>query len=167
MADIVTAPANPVNKADTAAGSGVKYYYMGDEKQKSGGYKLGSAMIWAAGQWAVCWFVTEDSLLHTISACFSAFFAGWTTSSMLGRFARWGANAGVMMILGLLVGLAIFSGAFSGVSTLIDLVRTKELKVDWDGLQAFLLSKAALAPAAMGPLSGLYVRMRVPSTKKK
>ncbi len=37
---------------------------MGEGKKKSGGggYKWGSAMIWAGGQWAVCWFVTEDLL---------------------------------------------------------------------------------------------------------
>jgi hypothetical protein len=34
-------------------------------------------------------------LWPTISACFSAFFAGWTTSALLGRFAKWGANAWV------------------------------------------------------------------------
>ena len=68
---------------------------MGDDKKKGGGggYKFGSALIWAGGQFAVCWFVTEDSLWATVSACFSAFFAGWTTSALLGRFAKWGANA--------------------------------------------------------------------------
>lgn len=139
---------------------------MAEEKQ-GGGYKIGSALIWAAGQWAICWFVTEDPLTSTISASFSALFAGWTTSALLGRFAKWGANAGVMAILGILVGIAVFSGAFSGLSTLFDWVRAKELKVDWANLEKFLLSKAVIAPLVLGPLTGLYVRMRVPRSKKK
>src|SRR6187401_2426460 len=97
---------------------------MGSEKKpkggKGGGFKWGSAVIWAGGQWAVCWFITEDKLWATISACFSAFFAGWTTSALLGRFAKWGANAWVMMTLGVLIGVAVFSGAFSGVGALIN-----------------------------------------------
>src|SRR5579872_5301758 len=115
---------------------------MGDDRKKGGGggYKWGSAVIWASGQWAVCWFVTEDLLIPTISACVSAFFAGWTTSSLLGRFAKWGANAWVMMILGVLIGAAIFSGAFSGIRTALEWWDTKNVKVDWDKLQAFLLS---------------------------
>ena len=140
---------------------------MAEEKQKSGGFRLGSAMIWAAGQWAVCWFVTEDSLWSTIPACFSAFFAGWTTSSLLGRFAKWGANAGVMMVLCVLLGTAVFSGAFSGLTSILDWMRIKEFKVDWDKLEKFFLSWAVLPPAALGLLSGLYVRAKVPRSKKK
>lgn len=140
------------------------------DKKKSGGgggYKWGSAMIWAAGQWAVCWFVTEDKLWATISACFSAFFAGWTTSALLGRFAKWGANSWVMMILGVLVGVAVFSGAFSGIAAVYDWYQTKNVKVDWDKLQAFLLSWSVLPPAALGLLTGLYVRANTPSGGKK
>src|SRR5205085_11161277 len=142
---------------------------MGEAKKKGGGggYKWGSAMIWAGGQWAVCWFVTEDLLWPTISACFSAFFAGWTTSALLGRFAKWGANAWVMMILGVLIGVAVFSGAFSGLSSAFDWWRTKNVKVDWDKLQAFLLSWAVVPPAALGLLTGLYVRAKTPQGGKK
>ncbi|HEV3028037.1 MAG TPA: hypothetical protein VG457_10725 [Planctomycetota bacterium] len=142
---------------------------MGDDKKKGGGggYKWGSALIWTAGQWAVCWFVTEDTLLATISACVSAFFAGWTTSALLGRFARWGANPWVMMILGVLVGVAVFSGAFSGIRTALEWWNTKNLKVDWDKLQAFLLSWSVVPPAALGLLTGLYVRANTPKGGKK
>src|SRR6476659_2454488 len=128
---------------------------MGEGKKKGGGggYKWGSAMIWAGGQWAVCCFVTEDLLWPTISACFSAFFAGWSTSALLGRFAKWGANAWVMMILGVLMGVAVFSGAVSGVGALINWMSAKGVvpaslgavtssapSVDWEKLQAVLLS---------------------------
>lgn len=141
---------------------------MAEEKQKSGGFKFGSALIWAVGQWAVCWFIFPEMSLWSVgSACFSAFFSGWTSSAMLGRFAKWGANYGVMMVLGVLVGTAVFSGAFSGISTLIDWARHKELKVDWEKLEAFFLSWAVVPPAAFGLLSGLYIRMRVPRSKKK
>jgi hypothetical protein len=139
---------------------------MGDDKKKGGGgYKLGSAFIWSAGQWAVCWFVTEDTLLHTISACVSAFFAGWSTSALLGRFAKWGANAWVMMILGVLVGVAIFSGAFTGLTAAIDWWRAKDVKVDWDKLQKFLLSWSVVPPAGLGLLTGLYVKSKTPGKK--
>jgi hypothetical protein len=149
-----------------------------DKKSKGGGgggFKWGSAMIWAGGQWAVCWFITENTLWATISACFSAFFAGWTTSAILGRFAKWGANAWIMMILGALVGVAVFSGAFSGIGALINWMSAKGLvgaslgavtsnapSVDWEKLQAFLLSWAVVPPAALGLLTGLYVRMKTP-----
>lgn len=139
---------------------------MGDEKKsKGGGYKLGSGFIWAGGQWAVCWFVTESLIWATVSACFSAFFAGVTTSAMLGRFAKWGANAWVMMILGVLVGVAVFSGAFTGLSAAWDWYNAKDIKVDWAKLQAFLLSWAVVPPAALGLLTGLYVRSKTPAKK--
>jgi hypothetical protein len=147
---------------------------MGSEKKKpksGGGYKWGSAMIWAGGQWAVCWFVTEDFLWPTITACFSAAFAGWTTSTILARFAKWGANAWVMMILGALIGVAIFSGAFSGIAAVIDWFTAKGLfgtsvsavtasapKIDWEKLLKFLISLASVPPAVLGLLTGLYVR---------
>jgi len=139
---------------------------MGSEKKPKknggGGYKWGSGLIWAGGQWAVCWFITEDSLWATVSACFSAFIAGWTTSALVGRFAKWGANAWIMMILGVFLGVAVFSGAFSGISAALDWWKAKEVKVDWEKLQAFLLSWAVLPPAGLGLLTGLYVRMKTP-----
>ncbi len=137
------------------------------KKEKTGGYKIGSALIWAGGQWAVCWFLMPDlHLWKVVSACFSAFVAGWTTSVLLSRFAKWGANAGVMMVLGVIVGLMVFSGAFSGISALFDWWNTKEVKVDWERLQTFLLSWAALPPAGLGLLTGLYVKSKFPSGKK-
>jgi hypothetical protein len=136
-----------------------------------GGYKWGSALIWAGGQWAVCWFITEDALWATISACFSAAFAGWTTSAVLSRFAKWGANNWVMMLLGTLIGVAVFSGAFSGLAAAIEWLTAKGIfgsaltaatasapKIDWEKLQKFLLSWAVLPPAGLGLLTGLYVR---------
>jgi hypothetical protein len=141
---------------------------MGEGKKKDGGggYKWGSAMIWAVGQWGVCWFITYDPLWATVSACFSAFFSGWSTSAMLGRFAKWGANAWVMMILGALVGVAIFSGAFSGIAAIYEWWQTKNMHIDWDKLQAFLMSWAVLPPAVLGLLTGLYVRTKAPKGKK-
>jgi len=141
------------------------------DKKKSGGgggYKWGSAVIWAVGQWAVNWFLTPETHLWSIvSACFSAFFAGWTTSALLGRFAKWGANAWVMMVLGVLIGVAVFSGAFSGIATAYDWWTAKNVKVDWEKLLAFLITWAVLPPAALGLLTGLYVRARTPAGAKK
>jgi len=143
---------------------------MGEGKKKGGGggYKWGSAMIWAGGQWAVCWFLTPETHLWTvIGACFSSFFAGWSTSSMLGRFAKWGANAWVMMILGVLVGLAIYSGAFSGVSAIYEWTQTKNFHIDWDKLQLFFSKWENVVPTAVfGLLTGLYVRAKAATGKK-
>jgi hypothetical protein len=150
-----------------------------DKKPKSGGgggYKWGSAMIWAGGQFAVNWFLTPETKLWTVgSACFSAFFSGWTTSVLLGRFAKWGANAWVMMILGVLIGVAIFSGAFAGLEALVAWLTAKGIlgasvsamtsgapTVDWDAVLKRLLDWSVLPPAAFGLLTGLYVRMKVP-----
>lgn len=145
---------------------------MGSDKKPKktggGGYKWGSGLIWVGGQWAVNWFLTpEQSLWAVATACFSAFFAGWTTSALLGRFAKWGANAWVMMILGVLIGVAVFSGAFSGLSAAIDWFRAKDVTIDWPKLQAFLLSWSVLPPAALGLLTGLYVRAQTPGGAKK
>jgi hypothetical protein len=153
---------------------------MGSDKKPKGGggggYKWGSGLIWAGGQFAVTWFLTpETHLLTVISACFSAFLSGWTTSALLGRFAKWGANAWVMMILGVLLGVAVFSGAFSGLEALVGWLTAKGIlggavsalaskppSIDWDRVMALLLSWSVLPPAALGLLTGLYVRMKVP-----
>jgi hypothetical protein len=143
---------------------------MGEAKKKDGGggYKWGSALIWAAGQWAFCWFLTPKAYLWTVmGACFSAFFSGWSTSSLLGRFAKWGANAWVMMVLGVLVGLAVFSGAFSGLSAVYEWTQTKTFHIDWDKLQDFFMKWENVVPtAALGLLTGLYVRTKMPKGKK-
>ena len=148
---------------------------MGSEKDKKkpkggsggGGYKWGSGFIWAGGQFAYNWFFTPElHILPTASAVISAFLAGWTTSAIVGRFAKWGANTWIMMILGVIVGVAVFSGAFTGLSAAIDLIRAKDVKVDWAKLQAFLLSWSVVPPAALGLLTGLYVKTKFPGGKK-
>ena len=154
-----------------------------EKKKKSGGggYKWGSALIWAGGQWAVNWFLTPETSLWTVaSACFGAFFSGWTTSALLGRFAKWGANAYVMMVLGVLIGVAVFSGAFSGLEALVAWLTAKGIlgasvsaltakspSVDWDKVMAILISWSVLPPAALGLLTGLYVRAKFSGGAKK
>jgi len=141
---------------------------MGEAKKKGGGYKWGSAMIWAVGQLAFCWFLTPEAYFWTvIGACSSSFFSGWSTSSLLGRFAKWGANAAVMMVLGVLLGLAIYSGAFSGLSAIYEWTQTKNFHIDWDKLQLFFSKWENVAPTAVfGLLTGLYVKSKSPSGKK-
>lgn len=143
---------------------------MGSEKKPKGGggYKWGSALIWAGGQFCVNWFITyEQHIWTTASACFSAFFAGWTTSVLLARFAKWGANLGIMMILGVIFGVVVFSGALSGLQSAPDWWKAKEVTVDWDKLLALLTGPSIVPPAALGLLTGVYVRMKFPQSSKK
>src|SRR5579863_925400 len=135
---------------------------MGAEKKKAkegGGFRWGSALIWAGGQFCVNWFITYTYYIWaTASACASAFVTGWVTSAILGRFAKWGANALVMAILGVLIGVAVFSGAFTGLSSAPEWWQARQITVNWDKLQTMLLSPTAAPPAILGLLTGLYVR---------
>jgi hypothetical protein len=149
---------------------------MGSEKDKKkpksggggGGYKWGSGFIWAGGQFAVNWFITYQVGLWDIgSACFSAFIAGWTTSAFVGRFAKWGANTWVLLILGVVSGVAIFSGAFSGLSAAVDWIRAKNVTIDWKKLQDFLFSASSIPPLVLGAMTGLYVKTKFPGGGKK
>jgi len=79
------------------------------------------------------------------------------------------------MILGVLVGVAVFSGAFAGLEALAAWLTAKGIlgasasammsgapSVDWDAVLKRLLDWSVLPPAAFGLLTGLYVRMKVP-----
>ena len=144
---------------------------MGSEKEKApktGWYRFGSGLLWGGGQFAYNWFLTPElRLTATLSAVFSAFIAGWTTAAILGRFAKWGLGYKALMPLGVLVGVAVFSGAFSGLSSALNWLATKEVKVDWLKLQEFLLSWSVAPPAGLGLLTGAYVRAKIPVPKKK
>lgn len=142
---------------------------MGAEK-KSKGPKTpvwSAALLWALGQWAVCWFVTETELWATVSATTGAFASGWVTASLSGRLARWGLGAGAMMVAGLILGVLVFSGAVSGITAVLGWWKAKNVGVNWEELQAFLLSPAAVPPALLGLITGLYVRARIPVKNKK
>jgi hypothetical protein len=145
---------------------------MGSDKKekppKTGWYRFGSGLLWAGGQFAYNWFITLDLRLgHTLSAIFSAFIAGWSTAAILGRFAKWGAGYKVLMVSGVVVGVAIFSGAFTGLSSALEWWAVKSVKVDWTKLQDFLLSWSVAPPAGLGLLTGIYVRGKIPRPKKK
>jgi len=135
---------------------------MSDEKPKTGKYRLGSAFLWAAGQGAVARLAIGESFWRTIGAGFGGLVAGWATASLLGRFARWGLGYRMMMILGVIVGVAISSGAVAGLGALIDLYKLHQLKFDWEGLGKFVVSSAAIPAAVLGLLTGIYVRSRIP-----
>lgn len=141
---------------------------MGAEK-KSKGPKTpvwSAALLWALGQWAVCWFVTDTELGATVSATTGAFASGWVTASLSGRLARWGFGAGAMMAAGLILGVLVFSGAVSGITAALSWWKAKNVGVNWEELQAFLLSPAAVPPALLGLITGLYVRASIPAGKK-
>jgi hypothetical protein len=125
----------------------------------------GAAMLWALGQWAVCWFVTETALWDTVSATCGAFASGWVTAGLAGRLAKWGLPAAAMAVAGLVLGLLVFSGAVAGLTAALTWSKTKDLGVDWTKLQEFLLSPGAIPPAALGLVTGLYVKAKVGGKK--
>ncbi len=126
---------------------------------------MGSAFIWAGGQGAASWFA-GFGLWMSLGAGFGGLVAGWTTAALLGRFARWGAGAKIMMALGIILGVLIASGAVAGLGVAINWSRMDRLDFDWRTLDTFVLSGAAIPAAVLGLLTGLYVRSRVPRETK-
>jgi hypothetical protein len=135
---------------------------MSDEKPKTVKYRLGSAFIWAAAQGSIAWFAMGAGLWKSVGAGFGGLVAGWATAALLGRFAKWGAGAAVMAVLGLVIGVAVASGAVTGLSAAINWYYVGKINFDWDNLGKFVLSTAAIPAAALGLLTGLYVRARTP-----
>jgi len=134
---------------------------MSEEKPKTGKYRMGSALLWAGAQGAVAWFM-QEGLWKTAGAGFAGLVAGWTTAALLGRFARWGLGARMMMLLGVILGVAVASGAVTGLGAAINWFHLKKLEFDWENLGRFVLSSAAIPAAVLGLLTGLYVRSRIP-----
>ncbi len=140
---------------------------MSDEKPKTGKYRLGSALLWAAAQGSVAWFAMKAGLWKSIGAGFGGLVAGWATAALLGRLAKWGAGVKAMAVLGLVIGVAVASGAVAGLSAAINWYYLGRLDFDWDGLGKFVLSTAAVPAAALGLLTGIYVRSRIPRPPKE
>lgn len=142
---------------------------MGSERhRKTGHYLIGSAVLWGLGTWAVEWFVHyEESLFRAIAAAAGGLLAGWFTALVLGRLAKWGFGFKTMMAAGLLFGVAFASGAVSGLNFALSGFRRDAVRFDWESFQAFVLSVAVVPAAALGIVTGLYVRLQVPRTGKK
>jgi len=138
---------------------------MSDEKRGTGKYRLGSAFIWAGAQGLSAGFA-GSGLWMSLGAGFGGLVAGWTTAALLGRVARWGAGAKLMMALGVILGVLIASGAVAGLGVAINWFRMDRLDFDWRLLDKFVLSGAAIPAAILGLLTGLYVRSRIPRETK-
>lgn len=139
-----------------------------EPKQKTGKYRLGSALIWGAAQWGVEWFVfPEHSLWQAVAAAFGGVVAGWTTATLLGFLARWGASAWPMMVAGLFIGVAVMSGAVQGITYGIALLWKQPATFDLDKLLLFLKSWAVVPALVLGVITGLYVRIQIPRKKAK
>lgn len=141
---------------------------MGDDKKpRTGHYLIGSAFLWAAAHWAVAWFVTDLPLFPAIAASGGGLVAGWCTALALGRIAKWGATAKMMIVFGLVLGIAFSSGAVTGLNYAISGFKPESVKIDWESFQKFVLSTAAVPAVALGVLTGLYVRSSIPRPKPK
>lgn len=141
---------------------------MSKEAPKTGASKLKGAFLWAGAQLAVEWFLFPGGTLWTaLAAALGGFFAGWATTGLLNRFAKWGVGGAWMLALGVLFGVAFASGAVSGLSALFSMwFSTKSFDIDVDKLKLFLLSWKIAPAAGLGALTGLLVRAKTPSKKK-
>jgi hypothetical protein len=138
---------------------------MGDEKPKTGKYRLGSAILWALAQGIVAKFVMKDNTWNSVSAAVAGLAAGWTTAAVLGALAKWGSGAKVLAIAGLIVGVLVASGAVAGLRAIVSW-HLKAPQINWDELQRYILSEAAIPAAVLGLVTGLYVRSAIPQPKK-
>ena len=121
---------------------------------------MGSAFIWAGAQGAAAG-LAGSGLWMSLGAGFGGLVAGWTTAALLGRFARRGAGAKVIMLLGVILGVLIASGAVAGLGMAINWSRMDRLDFDWRTLDKVVLTGAAIPAAVLGLLTGLYVRSRI------
>ncbi len=141
---------------------------MAESKPKPGHYLIGSAVLWAVGSWAGSWFITpEASFFRVLSAAAGGMAAGWSTALVLGRLAKWGLGARVLMVLGLLLGVGFASGAVTGLNYALASWKAEAVEVNWELLLDFL-TKATVIPAALlGLATGVYVRTSVPRPARK
>ncbi len=132
-----------------------------------GGSKLKAAFLWAAAQWAIEWFlVPKGGIWDSVGAAAGGFVAGWVTTGFVNTLARWKVPAGALGVLGLILGVAVVSGAVNGLSSLFNWFSTKSLDFNIEKLQAFLLSWNVLPAAALGLLTGLWIGRKGASGKK-
>ena len=138
-----------------------------EKKPKTGWYRFGSGLIWAGGQWAVEWFLyPEGDLRSAFAAVAGGFAAGWVTAAILGKFAKWGLGWKPLMAIGLVLGVTLASGAVHGLSSALSWWSAKKVEVDWEKLRDYLISWRVAPSAALGLLTGLYVRAKIPKPKK-
>lgn len=132
-----------------------------------GGSKLQAAILWGAAQWAVDWFVIQKGGLGSaIGAAAGGFIAGWVTTGLINTLARWKVPGPALGVLGLILGVAVASGAVSGLGALFAWFSTKSFTMDVDKLQAFLHSWNVAPAATLGLLTGLWVGRKSAGGKK-
>lgn len=140
---------------------------MSKETPKSGASKLKTALVWAGAQLAVEWFGFPGGSLGTaIAAALGGFAAGWVTTGLLNRLAKWGVGGVWLVGLGVLVGVAVASGAVSGLAALFNWFSTKSFDVDVEALKTFFRSGRFAPAAGLGALTGLMVKGKTPAKKK-
>jgi hypothetical protein len=141
---------------------------MGEAKKpKTGWYRTGSAFLWAGAQLGVEWFVYPEASGSAIGAAAGGFIAGWIVASLLGTLAKWGLGPKALFPIGALLGVVAASGAVYGLSSVLTWWAAKKVEIDWSRLEAFVTTWRVAPAAALGALTGLYVRARIPAPKKK
>lgn len=140
---------------------------MSKDAPKPGVSKLKGAAVWAGAQLAVEWFLSpEGGIPKALAAAFGGFVAGWMTTGLLNRLAKWGVGGLWLLGLGALLGVAVASGAVSGLAALFSWFSTKSFEIDWKSLEEFVRSGKFIPAAALGALTGLMAKAKAPSKKK-
>lgn len=116
-------------------------------------------MIWAVVLGGVPWFGNEG-LGPALGAGLGGLVSGWSTASLLGWFARFGASGKTMAIAGAVAGVLVASGTVGGLKIAVDLLWAGAVEIDWGALAKFVLGWSAPPAALLGSVTGIYVRAR-------
>ena len=141
---------------------------MSKDAPKPGVSKLKGASVWAGAQLAVEWFLFPGGSLWTaLAAALGGFVAGWITTGLLHRLAKWGVGGLWLVGLGAILGVAVASGAVSGLAALFSWFSTKSFDIDVEKLKDFVTSWRVAPAAGLGALTGMMAKAKAPSKKKK
>lgn len=144
---------------------GTRTRALAEPKKKTGGYRLGSALIWAVALGGISWLA--DGFWASLGSALGGFVAGWSTASLLGWFGRFHLSKRAMAMAGLILGVLLSSGAVTGLRLAFAILRPDAVEIDWAALVKFLLSWSALPAAVLGAATGLRVRAKFPSMERE
>lgn len=134
-------------------------------RKKTGWARTGAAFIWGGAQALIAWY-TDQGFFASVGSFFGGAVTGWTVAALLRWVAMFGAGYRAMVAAGVLLGIAVASGAVIGLNVILTLLNPDRFEIQWDELFVFLVSWSAIVAAVLGAVTGLYVRSRFPAPEK-